>query len=203
MPDDGISPCADDRLVGQLAGILCLMVKAGKLKHLDSCRPKLSVQVCGVSRDPVRVNTALLTDEGVVSTVFCGKCASTLGLEEQERHRRLEPGVSTRQNLVNLTGGDHGPVREINGKGPYRQHACHRGAATTHVRQAACPQLPAHGSGRVASGAIDEQDAAVGTALCPVCGLDGTNRSESAQLGVHKGANRSHQMSSRRRHAVF
>src|ERR1700733_1749530 len=100
MPDDRISPCADDPLVGRLAGILCRMVKAGKLKHLDSCRPKLSVQVCGVSRDTVRVNTALLTDEGVVSTVFSGKCASTLGLEEQERHRRLEPGVSTRQNLV-------------------------------------------------------------------------------------------------------
>ena len=107
-------------------GILCRMVKAGKLKHLDSCRPKLSVQVCGVSRDTVRVNTALLTDEGVVSTVFCGKCASTLCLEEQERHRRLEPGVSTRQNLVNRTGGDHGPVRESRGKEPCRQHACHR-----------------------------------------------------------------------------
>lgn len=65
MPDDGISPCADDPLVGQLAGIL---------------------------RRMVRVNTALLTDEGVVSTVFSGKCASALGLEEQERHRRLEPG---------------------------------------------------------------------------------------------------------------
>ena len=180
MPDDGISPCADDPLVGQLAGILCRMVKAGKLKHLDSCRPKLSVQVCGVSRDTVRVNTALLTDEGVVSTVFCGKCASTLGLEEQERHRRLEPGVSTRQSLVNRTGGDHGPVREINGKEPCRQHACHRGTATTQVRQSSVPELPAHGSGRVASGAIDELDAAVGTALRPVCGLDGTNRSESA-----------------------
>jgi hypothetical protein len=73
MPDDRTSPCADDPLVGQLAGILCRMVKAGKLKHLDSCRPKLSIQVCGVSRDTVRVNTALLTDEGV-STVFSGKC---------------------------------------------------------------------------------------------------------------------------------
>ena len=141
MPDDGISPCADDPLVGQLAGILCRMVKAGKLKHLDSCRPKLSVQVCGVSRDTVRVNTALLTDEGVVSTVFCGKCASTLGLEEQERHRRLEPGVSTRQSLVNRTGGDHGPVREINGKEPYRQHACHHGTATTQVRQSSVPAV--------------------------------------------------------------
>jgi hypothetical protein len=91
MPDDGISPCADHSLVGHLADILRRMVKAGKLEHLDPCRPKLSVQVCGVSRDTVRVNTALLTDEGVVSTVFSGKCA-TLGLEEQERHRRLEPG---------------------------------------------------------------------------------------------------------------
>jgi hypothetical protein len=51
-----------------------------------------------------------------VSTVFCGRCASTLGLEERERHRRLEPGVSTRQSLVNRTGGDHGPVRKINGE---------------------------------------------------------------------------------------
>lgn len=189
--------------MGQLAGILCRMVKAGKLKHLDSCRPKLSVQVCGVSRDTFRVNTALLTDEGVVSTVSSGECASALGLEEQERHRRLEPGVSTRQNLVNRTGGDHGPVREINGKEPCRQHACHHGTATTQVRQSSVPELAARGSRHVASGAIDELNAAVGTALRPVSGLDGTNRSESAQLGVHKGANRSHQTSSRRRHAVF
>ena len=203
MPDDGISPCADDPLVGQLAGILYRMVKTGNLKHLDPCRPKFSVQVCGVSRDTVRVNTARLTDEGVVSTVLCGKCASTLGLEEQERRRRFELGVSTRQSLVNRTGGDHGPVREINGKEPCRQHACHHGTATTQVRQSSVPELPVRGSRRVVSGAIDELDAAVGTALRPVCGLDGTNRSESAQLGVHKGANRSHQTSSRRRHAVF
>ena len=69
--------------------------------------------------------------------------------------------------------------------------------------KAACPQLPARGSRHIASGAIDELNAAVGTALRPVCGLDGTNRSESAQLGVHKGADRSRQTSSRRRHAVF
>ena len=60
------------------------------------------------------------------------------------------------------------------------------GAATTQVRQSSVPELPARGSRRVASGAIDELDAAVGTALRPVCGLDGTNQSESAQLGVHR-----------------
>ena len=176
MPDGGISPCADDPLVEQLAGILCPMVKAGELKHLDSCRPKLSIQVCGVSRDTVRVNTALLTDEGVVITVFCGKCASTLCLEEQERHRRLEPGVSTRESLVNRTGGDHGPVR----KSMAKNRADSMPAITEPPRprfvKAACPQLAAQGSGRVASEAIDELHAAVGTALRPYA--DSTGRTD-------------------------
>ena len=103
-----------------------------------------------------------------VSTVFCGRYASTLGLEERERHRRLEPGVSTRQSLVNRTGGDHGPVRKINGKEPCRQCACHRGAATTPVRQGSVPAVTRARIRRVASRAIGEQDATVGIALCPV-----------------------------------
>jgi hypothetical protein len=94
-----------------------------------------------------------------VSTVFCGRCASTLGLEERERHRRLEPGVSTRQSLVNRTGGDHGPVRKINGKEPYKQCACYRGAATTPVRQGSVPVVTRARLRRVATRAIDERGA--------------------------------------------
>jgi len=121
-----------------------------------------------------------------VSTVFCGKCASTLGLEERERHRRLEPGVSTRQSLVNRTGGDHGPVRKSMAKNRADSMPAITEPPRPRLVKAACPQLAAQGSGRVASEAIDELHAAVGTALRPVCGLDGTNRSESAQLGVHR-----------------
>jgi len=58
------------------------------------------------------VNTALLTDEGVVSTVFGGTYASALGLEEQERRRCLEPDVSTRQNLVTGPVVTTGPFRK-------------------------------------------------------------------------------------------
>jgi hypothetical protein len=39
-----------------------------------------------------RWTTALLNDKGVVSTVCSEECASTLGLDEQERHRSAEPG---------------------------------------------------------------------------------------------------------------
>ena len=110
-----------------------------------------------------------------VSTVFCGKCASTLGLDERERHRRLEPGVSTRQSLVNRTGGDHGPVRKINGKEPYRQCACYRGAATTPVRQGSVPavtraRLTARRNPRHRRARCGRR-----TAHCPERGLNGMN----------------------------
>ena len=95
-----------------------------------------------------------------VPTVFCGRCASTLGLEERERHRRLEPRVRTRQSLVNRTGGDHGPVRKINGKEPYKQCACYRGAATTPVRQGSVPAVTRARLRCVATRAIDERGAA-------------------------------------------
>ena len=95
MPDDRISPCADDPLVGRLAGILCRMVKAGKLKHLDSCRPKLSVQVCGVSRDTVHVNTRALDGRG--------RC-----LHRVQREMCVDPGPGrTRTSPTPRAGRQH------------------------------------------------------------------------------------------------
>ena len=110
----------------------------------------------------------------VIPPCYCGKCASTLGLDEQERHRRLEPGVSTRQSLVNRTGGDHGPVRKINGKEPYGQCACYSRAPTAPVRQGSVPAVTRARLTRVATRAIDERGAAGGTARRKNSTLRGT-----------------------------
>ena len=113
--------------------------------------------------------------------LFCRKGASPLGLEERETSPMPGAGVDTRQSLVNRTGGDHGPVRKINGKEPYRQCACHRGAATIPVRQGSVPavtrarirprRIPRHRRARCGS----RNSTVPGTR-----GLDGMNRSESA-----------------------